>query len=201
MNPVKYVIDKGGTGMTGLIKYLMGSKVYLRPLELADVDFLLQSVNNDVDMRRLTGTQASFTRTQIEGYIERQWQDDGRVSFGVVRQADDQLLGEVVINNIHRNSRSGSFRIASGDGFTGQGYGTEATRLMLDYGFGMLNLHRIELDVYTINERAAHVYEKVGFKREGVRRQEWYYEHQYYDSVLMSMLEDEYRALYRTQSE
>ena len=75
--------------------------------------------------------------------------------------------------------------------------GTEATRLMLDYEFGMLNLHRIELDVFTINPRALYVYEKVGFIQEGVKRQNWYYDHQYYDSIVMSMLEDDYRALYQ----
>jgi RimJ/RimL family protein N-acetyltransferase len=176
------------------IKLLRGIKVYLRPLEEEDVEFLYHISNNDIEMRRLTGTQNSFTRAQIEGYIQRQRQDDSRVSFGVVRKEDNQLLGEVVILDINRNNRSASFRIALADEYTGQGYGTEAIRLILDYGFGMLNLHRIELNVYTINERAAYVYEKVGFKREGVKRHDWYYNHQYYDTIIMSILEDEYRT-------
>jgi len=183
--------------MAGSIRYLEGDKVYLRPLEMDDVDFMYHSTNNDVEMRRLTGTPTLFARRQLEQYILRQPEDDTRVSFGVVRREDDVLMGEVVINDINRNSRSASFRIALSDAFTGQGSGTEATSLMLHYGFGMLNLHRIELDVYTINERAIHVYEKVGFKREGLKRQSWYYDHQFYDTVMMSILEDEYRAKYR----
>lgn len=181
------------------IRYLTGSKVYLRPLEMDDLDFMQQSTNNDVEMRRLTGTPTAFTRTQLEQYILRQSEDDSRVSFGVVRLEDDQLMGEVVINDINPNARSASFRIAISDAYTGQGFGTEATRLMLDYGFGMLNLHRIELDVYTINERAIHVYEKVGFKWEGLKRESWYYDHQFYDTVIMSILDAEYREKYRSK--
>lgn len=67
---------------------------------------------------------------------------------------------------------------------------------MLDYGFGILNLHRIELEVFTYNKRAAHVYEKIGFVREGVRRHALFYNHEYHDVILMSMLEDEYRSRY-----
>lgn len=103
--------------MSEPIRYLIGSKVYLRPLEMEDIDFMYQSGNNDVEMRRLTGTQTSFTRAQIEQYIERQWQDDSRVSFGVLRSTDDQLIGEVVLNEINRNCRSANFRIAISDVF------------------------------------------------------------------------------------
>lgn len=181
--------------MSAPIKYLKGTLVYLRPFEPEDADWWWRSINNDEEGRRLTGTQVAFTKAQIAAYIERQAGDDTRVSFAVVRQEDDALVGEVVLNEIHRSNRSANFRVYVEASHTGRGYGTEAIRLMLDHGFGMLNLHRIELDVYTINERAAHVYEKLGFRREGVKRQNWYYGHPYYDSVVMSVLEDEWRAL------
>lgn len=179
------------------IKYLEGTMVYLRPWEAEDADWLYQSVNNDVEGRQLTGTPTAFSRVQIAGYIERQAGDPSRASFAVARQEDDALVGEVVLNAIDGRNRNANFRIFIDGLYTGQGYGTEATRLILDYGFGMLNLHRIELDVYTINPRALHVYEKVGFVQEGVKRQNWYYDHQYYDSIVMSMLEDDYRARYQ----
>jgi RimJ/RimL family protein N-acetyltransferase len=178
--------------MTEPIKYLVGNKVYLRPFEQTDVEFMHRIVNNDVEVRRLTGAQNAFSLAQIQDYIDRQWQDGSRVCFGIVRLEDDQLVGEVVLNEINRNNRSANFRILVAQDLTGRGYGTEATCLMLDHGFGMLNLHRVELDVYTINSRAAHVYEKVGFKREGVKRENWYYNHQYYDSIVMSILEHEF---------
>lgn len=176
------------------VKYLQGEKVYLRCLEPEDVEYFYQFVNNDVEARRLTGTQRAFTKGQIEAYFASIAQDDSRVQFGIFLQENNQLIGDTAILDINAKNRSGSFRIAIDTRLAGRGYGTEATRLMLDHGFGMLNLHRIELDVYSINERAIHVYEKVGFKREGVLRDAHYYNHDYYDVVMMSILEDEYRS-------
>ncbi|MFC4617639.1 GNAT family N-acetyltransferase [Camelliibacillus cellulosilyticus] len=179
------------------VKALEGEKIYLRPLELDDVDILYQSLNNDTQLRRLTGTQKIFSKQEIKDFV-MQSQDMTRVGFGIVSQEDDQLVGDLALNNMQfSNNRDANFRIAIFDQFTGRGYGSEAAKLMLDYGFGILNLHRVELEVYSINERAIHVYEKVGFKREGLKRENWYYNHQYYDSIIMSILEDEYRALYQ----
>lgn len=179
------------------IKYLEGPSVYLRPWQPDDRDWLYESVNNDVEGRRLTGTPTPFSRDAVASYIERQTGDPSRTGFVVVRQDDNKLVGEVVLNEIDKRNRRSNFRIFIDGQHTGRGYGSEATRLALDYGFGMLNLHRIELDVYTMNHRAIHVYEKMGFQQEGVKRQDWYYDHQYYDSIVMSMLEHEYRARYR----
>ena len=54
---------------------------------------------------------------------------------------------------------------------------------------------RYELNVFSYNDRALHVYEKLGFKREGVQRDAFYYDHEYHSSILMSILEDEFRTL------
>lgn len=182
------------------IKYLQGEKVYLRYLECDDSSDLYWMVNNDEEGRRLTGTQRSFTRRQIETYIDDISHDATRVQFGIFLQENNHLIGDIAIMDMDNpKNRSGSFRIAIDSELAGRGYGTEATQLMLGYGFGMLNLHRIQLDVYTINDRAIHVYEKVGFKREGILREAHYYNYRYYDTVIMSILEDDYRALHACQ--
>ncbi|MCY0870611.1 MAG: GNAT family protein [Firmicutes bacterium] len=187
--------------MSDVIKYLQGEKVYLRCLEPEDANDLYRQVNNDLEGRRFTGTQRPFTRHQIESYIEGIPQDSTRVQFGIFLQENDRLIGDVAIMDMDNPmNRSGIFRIAIDTQFAGQGYGTEATNLTLDYGFGTLNLHRIQLDVYSINERAIHVYEKVGFKREGVLRDAHYYNNAYYDTIIMSILEDEYQSLHGKRS-
>jgi RimJ/RimL family protein N-acetyltransferase len=79
----------------------------------------------------------------------------------------------------------------------GKGYGSEAMRLMLDYGFGILNLHRIELDVFAFNERAIRAYEKLGFQKEGIKRDCLFYEYEYHDAIIMSILADEFKQIHR----
>lgn len=183
--------------MAERIKYIRGGKIYLRPFETADVDFLYESTNNDLQGRKFTGTQSSFQKRTVEDYIQKDANDDTRVSFAIVKLQDDRMVGEVVLNDINRNNRCANFRIWIADRDIGNGYGTEATVLALDYGFGMLNLHRIELDVYEINKRAIHVYEKAGFRREGVKRQSWYFNHEYLDTVVMGILEEEFRRIHK----
>jgi RimJ/RimL family protein N-acetyltransferase len=78
----------------------------------------------------------------------------------------------------------------------GQGYGTEATEVLLRAGFYELNLHRIALDVIADNARARRSYEKIGFVLEGTKRQDCFREGRFRDVHLMSMLRDEYTAKY-----
>jgi RimJ/RimL family protein N-acetyltransferase len=182
------------------VRFLIGEKVYLRPIGLDDTDLYFRMLFHP-DVRRLTGTQANFTREQIHRYIEGKSQDTSTVLLLIARKDTDEVIGDVALQDIHRNNRSANIRIAIiGEENQGKGYGSEALRLMLDYGFGICNLHRIELNVFSYNERAIHVYEKLGFQREGVQRDALYYDHRYHDSIIMSMLEDEYRAKYKNQT-
>lgn len=176
------------------VKFLEGKQVYLRPIEAADTDWYFASLYQR-DTRKLTGTQKHYSREQIAEYIAGKSKDSSSVLLLIARQEDDSLIGDIAIQGIDPLNRNASIRIAiNQDAQQGKGYGTEALLLMLDYGFGVLNLHRIELNVFSYNERAMHVYEKIGFVKEGVQRDALYYEHRYYDSILMSILEDEYRT-------
>jgi len=80
----------------------------------------------------------------------------------------------------------------------GKGLGTEATRLVLDYAFNTLKLHRVDLRVLEYNKRAIRCYEKCGFVREGTEREGALIEGRWESDVMMSILEQEYRALAST---
>ncbi len=76
----------------------------------------------------------------------------------------------------------------------GKGLGTEATRLVLQYAFETLKLHRVDLRVLEYNRRAIRCYEKCGFIREGVERDGALIEGRWETDVMMSILEHEYRS-------
>lgn len=174
-------------------RLLETKRIYLRPFESTDVDIYFPGLF-DAEMRRLTGTQNSFTRTQVERYIENAAQDDSRLMLLIALQENDQIIGEIALMDMHTKNLSAHIRIAIDHiEHQGKGYGSEALLLMLNYGFGICNLHRIELEVYAFNQRAIRTYEKLGFQREGVRREALYYNHQYHDAIQMSMLENEFR--------
>ncbi|GIP51359.1 GNAT family N-acetyltransferase [Paenibacillus vini] len=180
--------------MTVQARFLEGEQVYLRPIGAEDAEWYFHNLY-DPETRRLTGTQRHFTKEGISAYIERKIQDDSSVLLLIALCENDELIGDIALQDIDPYNRNCNIRIAiSSLAQTGKGYGTEALNLMLDYGFGILNMHRIELNVFDYNPRALHVYEKLGFKREGVQREALYYNHEYHDSITMGLLEDEFRA-------
>lgn len=172
---------------------LHGERVTLRPITADDAAAMFAALD-DTESMRLTGTQESFTRAQVADFCARVAVADDRADYAITLKGDPTYIGEAVLNGIDWCNRSANFRIALASAvFFGQGYGTEATRLIVAYGFEQLRLHRIALEVYAFNSRARHVYEKIGFREEGVRRDALYWDGQFHDAVMMSMLEQEYR--------
>jgi RimJ/RimL family protein N-acetyltransferase len=175
---------------------IKGEKIILRPFRTEDMQPLWNSIGNE-NTNRLTGTHATFTREMIDAYVQRQIANDdaSRISFIIAAPDDARALGEVVINDIDANNHSANIRIALfDDADMGKGFGTEAMRLMVDYGFRECHLHRISLEVYAFNPRAIRAYEKVGFVREGVLRDALYWDGVYVDAIMMSILAEEWNG-------
>ena len=110
-----------------------------------------------------------------------------------------QPIGTCSFMSIQQRNHSAEIGIMIGEkSFWDQGYGTETMRLLVDYGFGTLNLHRIWLQVYAKNKRGIRTYEKAGFQYEGKYRESHYQHGRYYDVLLMSILRDEWEVNFPT---
>ncbi|WP_239613698.1 GNAT family N-acetyltransferase [Cohnella mopanensis] len=172
-----------------------GDAIDLRYVRESDLERYYTFIQ-DAENTRLTGTQKEFTREEIAAWIRKIGViNEDRVDLMIVIKETDELIGEVVLNDIDSINRSANIRIGiQGTEHRGKGYGTEAMKLMLRYGFETLMLHRIELGVYAFNPRAIHVYEKIGFQREGIQRDVLYWDGEFHDSIAMAMLEEEFRS-------
>ncbi|MEW9094703.1 MAG: GNAT family protein [Clostridiaceae bacterium] len=177
---------------------LKGDLIYLKKLDKEYLEQYWENLSNcSIESTVFTGTQQVFSKSDIERYLEDIFTDRSRIDFLIFSKESNKIVGEVVINDIFRNNRSANIRIIINrkEDFS-KGYGSEAMILALNYGFGMLNLHRIELEVFPFNQRAIHVYEKIGFIREGIRRDGCFFNNKYYDMITMSILEEEFREKY-----
>lgn len=173
--------------------FLVGDLVYLRPLMKSDAE-QIRKWANDPELRGLTGETLPMTLEEAEAYIERIRGDQSRVWFMVVAKDTGKVIGETGLLRMFYAWRNTDLSIIIGEQEgRGKGYGLEAINLMLDYAFGYLNFHRVSIGVVGFNEKALKFYEKVGFKREGIQRDGYFYNHEYSDFVMMSILEDEYR--------
>lgn len=147
----------------------------------------------DREIAHFTGCKEVFTKEEVTSFFLKSLDADDRYFFLLIAP-DGRIIGETVINEIDWDLRCANFRIAIfHSAERGCGIGTWATKVTRDFAFEQLKLHRLELDVYSFNERAEKAYLKAGFKREGVLRDAVMDGDQYADDILMAILEEEWR--------
>ena len=143
----------------------------------------------DPEARRLTGTHTTFTEEQVRAWLESRADAHDRADWAIVHEVDGEYLGEVVLMDLDPHNESMGFRIAlSSASVFGKGYGSEATKAVVDYGTDEVGLHRITLEVVDFNTRAQRVYSKVGFHPEGLLRDAWFWDGEWSDVVVMAIV-------------
>ncbi|MBU4561921.1 GNAT family N-acetyltransferase [bacterium] len=176
--------------------FLIGKRVYLRAIEKEDL-IHIRKWSNDPEIRRLTGEVTSMSQVDADKFLERAYSDNTREWFVIVIKENDRVIGEAGLLRMFHAWRTTDISIIIGEKDAwGKGYGTEAILLLIDYAFRRLNFHRVAIGVVGFNEKAIRFWEKVGFKKEGIQRDGYSYNHKYYDFVMMSILEDEFRELH-----
>ena len=105
-----------------------------------------------------------------------------------------RLIGTCAFSQLDGDNGSALFHITIGEkDVWGHGYGSEATRLMVDHAFESLGLHRVALSVFEFNERAIRSYVSCGFTIEGRAREAIWRDGRWWDELSMSILESEWR--------
>ncbi|WP_413458326.1 spermidine N1-acetyltransferase [Herbaspirillum huttiense] len=170
--------------------------VRLRPLEREDLRFV-HHLNNNATVMRYWFEEPYETFAELSALFEAHIHEQNERRFIVDADGDSSGLVELVeINTVHR---SAEFQIIIAPACQGRGLAVEATRLALDYGFSVLNLHKIYLIVDRENEKAVHVYAKAGFRPEGVLKEEFFMNGQYRDVIRMGIFQRDHLA--RMQAE
>jgi RimJ/RimL family protein N-acetyltransferase len=179
---------------------LKGEKVLLRPLKRSDVTSFLKWFN---DMEVTQYLSMYLTMTEM---AEEKWIEDAatRIRAGTdvyfiieaIEGDSTKPIGTIGLHGISSKDHSASLGIAIGEKeYWGHGYGTEATRLILEYGFRQLNLHRIASSTLAFNERSIKLHKRVGFQEEGRLREAIFKNGHFHDLFVFGILRDEWRDL------
>jgi len=148
-----------------------GDRVALGPLRRALLP-LYQRWNNDFATTRTTASSRPTTIEQEAAAYDRVTADASYALFTIYDRATWQPIGLAYLADIDYRNRSAEFGVVIGEAvFRGKGYGTETTRLVLDYAFTALGLHNVVLTVAEFNLAGRRACEKAGFKEIGRRRQ------------------------------
>lgn len=174
--------------------FLVGEKIYLRPLEAADLDGpYLDWLNEHEITRYLETGMFPTTRESLQDYVQAVARGNNNVMLAIADRASDAHVGNVKLGPIHWLHRRADMGILIGDRTVwGRGYGREAVALVVDYGFHRLNLHKIALGVYADNVAAVKMYQKIGFCIEGTLRQHLFMDGAYHDKYVMGILREQY---------
>lgn len=178
-------------------KKLIGDNIYLSP-QSSDEETMEKFTEwlNDFDTTDyIANSSKLFTLEDEKKHFESK--KENAYIFFIVRLEDDEVIGTIGLHEINNIDRTSTLGIFIGDkSGRNKGYGTEAIRLILEYGFKYLNLNNIDLDVFSFNERAIACYKRCGFKEYGRRRKCYFLNGKYYDRVRMDILSEEFEGDY-----
>ena len=171
-----------------------GERVRLTALRPDDAQTMARWYE-DGEFARLFDADAAYPKTEsaLTKWMDTAERDNNAYAMAIRLLYSDDLIGYVDIDGILWTHRTGWLTIGIGSPtHRNKGYGTEAIQLALRFAFHELNLHRLQLSVFAYNDAAIHLYERIGFKREGAFREFMQRDGQRYDMLLYGLLAREW---------
>ena len=175
---------------------LRGELLNLRPLKKDDLEEIMKWINDIEVTKHLSSINFPVSRLQEEKYLEKMMNKNDKQKHLVIETKEGNYIGQITLDNINWKNRNAELGIVIGKKeYWDKGYGTEAIKMLLNYGFNQMNLYNIYLWVFNYNKRGIRCYEKCGFKRDGVLRKSHFYQGKFHNVILMSILKDEFRGI------
>lgn len=173
---------------------ILGERIVLREYRKSDLEYIREWVNDPEVVEHLSDIFLyPHTLTQTENWLAAQLEGKGNQGFVIAHRDSQEYIGQIDFVEIDWRNRVGEIGIVIGKANNrGQGFGSEAIRLLQQFAFDTLNLNKIELKVHDYNERAFRCYQKCGFHEEGRLRERFYRQGRYTDYIQMGILKREY---------
>ena len=171
-------------------KKLVGKKCYLSPMNVNDAEIYTEWLN-DLDITSNLSMYHINIGIQAEKEILERLSKEQ--NYSIIDIESNNLIGSCGLMDLDHLNQTAEIGIFIGNkSFWNKGYGTEAMKLLLDYGFKALNLHNIMLKVYSFNENAKRVYDKLGFNIIGKRRESLKRGNKVFDIIYMDIVYEEF---------
>lgn len=174
---------------------IQGERLYLRSIERDDLQ-RCHDWMNDEDLRGTLAQRYPMSLAREADWVERatRGQDPSEFNLAICLIQGDRHIGNCGLVQIDRDNATATLGIFIGErDCRGQGLGEEAVRTLCRYGFEEMRLHKIRLDVYA-NNPAVKTYERVGFRKEGLLREEAFRKGRHLDVIRMGLLSSELRS-------
>ena len=175
------------------LRVIRADRLYLRSIERDDLQ-RCQDWMNDEELTSTLAQRFPVSLAREADWVERatRGQDASELHFAICLAQGDRHVGNCGLAAIDRDNRTATLGIFIGEkDCRGQGFGEEAVRALCRFAFGEMSLRKIRLDVQVANASAIKTYERVGFRKEGVLRQEVFRKGRALDVLRMGLLDTE----------
>jgi ribosomal-protein-alanine N-acetyltransferase len=170
--------------------FIQGERIYLREVRPSDVNENYYRWMNDPEVTQYL--ESRFYPNSMErlgDYVTSKLGDRDNVFLAIILKDDDQHIGNIKLGPIDWIHRFADVGIIIGDKSNwGKGYATEAIRLVVNYAFKKLNLHKVTAGCYANNSGAVKAFEKADFQLEGHRKKHFFCNDQYVDWILLGIV-------------
>ncbi|AOV95470.1 hypothetical protein AQV86_03815 [Nanohaloarchaea archaeon SG9] len=168
--------------------FIEGEDVNLRTIEEEDAQFLRNGVNHP-EVRIHMGNRRPQNLENEKDFIENAVQDEDDVNLLICKE--DEAMGIISLKQKDKASKLGEIGIWLHPDYHGNGYGTEASKLVVEHGFEQLNYHKLYARAHSDNEASKSIWRKHGFQKEGEFKDHVYTEGEYRDVVYYGLLEED----------
>ena len=176
---------------------IVGDKTYLTCVSSASND-KLREWRNSPEIKQFMREYREISEDMQKAWFETNANNDtSQLHFEIHDKETDTLIGHCSLTKINWVYRNAEFGVLIGDKSSEfRGYGSDALKALIRHGFYELGFHRIYGEVYSNNQRALSAFYKIGFVKECMLRKAKFINGSFYDTICISILEDEWRKLY-----
>jgi RimJ/RimL family protein N-acetyltransferase len=169
---------------------LYGDKVSLRALELEDcIDDYINWLNDKIVNEYLEIRWEKQTYETVLKFVYEISKSDHSYIFAIIENITNEHIGNIKLGPIHKRYKYADISYFIGNRSAwGKGYATEAIKLIVDFGFDVLSLHRLQAGIISGNDSSAKVLERNGFIKEGILKEKFLVDEAYRDHIVYGLI-------------
>ena len=172
--------------------FIEGERIYLRELGLSDVNGSYCDWMNDPEVNQyLESRFEEWTIDKLKDYIRKIRANPDKIFLAIIAKDENRHIGNIKIGPINRIHKRAEIGLIIGEkSFWGKGFASEEIKLVVDYAFNELGLHKLTAGVYSNNVGSIKAFENVNFSIEGVRKKHCLCNGDYVDGVLLGIVRE-----------
>ncbi len=175
------------------MEILKGKNIYLRALEVDDLNFLYR-LENDPNLWEISGTVTPYSRQVLKIYLDnahRDIYDVKQLRLAICKNDSEEAVGLIDLFDFDpRHRRAGLGIVVSDENSRNQGIGSEAINLLCEYAFEVLELHQVYANVAADNEGSLRLFKKLGFQQAGIKKEWLLFGGNFKDEILLQKIKD-----------